>query len=254
VKDTLLGLTQTILSSMDSDEINSINDSVESQQVVKIIRSVYYDIVNRAKLPEHYTIFNLEASGTSTKPVLMYLPSSINKLLYVKYNNATTDDPAINMVNVEYLTLPEFLDRMDSLDTTDDTVESFTHTLNGNTYTFVYKNDAFPQFYTSFDDNTLIFDSYNSEEDTTLQKSKTRAYGHQVIPFSLSDTFTPDLDEEQFQLLLNEAKSLAWAELKQSAHPKAEMSARRGWSLSQKNKTAIGDLSDFDKLPSFGRK
>ena len=40
-KMSLLEMTQDILSDMDSDEVNSINDSVESLQVLGIIKNTY---------------------------------------------------------------------------------------------------------------------------------------------------------------------------------------------------------------------
>jgi hypothetical protein len=254
MKYTLLDLTQTILSSIDGDEINSINDSVESQQVVKIIRSAYFDLIARAGLPEHNSLVTLDASTDPLKPVLMTLPSSVNKISWVKYNACTVDNPEITMEHVQALPLEEFLNRMHSLDTTSDSVSSFNHTIGADTFTVMYKTDKAPSYYTTFDDNTFIFDSYDSAVDGTLQKSKTLVLGSGIIPFTLSDTFIPDLDEPQFALLLNEAKALASAELRQIQHPKAEINAKRGWSTIQKNKTAIETSSDFDKLPNFGRK
>ena len=44
-KLTLLEMTQDIMSDMDSDEINSINDSVEALQVAQIIKTTYYNII-----------------------------------------------------------------------------------------------------------------------------------------------------------------------------------------------------------------
>lgn len=239
---------------MDSDAVNSINDSVESLQVATVIRTVYFDMISRANLPEHYSLITLDASTDSSKPILMTVPSTVAEIKWLKYNNETTTDTDIRMEIVEYLPLPEFLERMDSISESDTNVETFTHTIGADTYTFLYRNDKHPQYYTTFDDNTLIFDSYDNTVDATLQKSKTRAYGRLVIPFTMSDTFTPDLDESQFTLLLNEAKALAWAELKQSPHPKAELNARRAWTNLQKHKNSTEVQSDFDQLPYFGRK
>ena len=69
MKYTLLQLVQTIASSMDSDEVNSISDSTESLQIANIVRSVYYDLINRAKLPEHFTLVTLEASVDNTRQI-----------------------------------------------------------------------------------------------------------------------------------------------------------------------------------------
>ena len=86
MKYTLLELVQNILSSMDADEVNSITDTVEAQQVAKIVRTVYMDIMERANLPEHYGLVNLQASGTTLKPVLMTVPSSVQDIIWIKYD------------------------------------------------------------------------------------------------------------------------------------------------------------------------
>mgnify|MGYP000149502562 CR=1 FL=1 len=55
-----------------------------------------------------------------------------------------------------------------------------------------------PSFYTSFDDEHIVMDSYKSSVETTLQNSKTQAYGVVYPTFTISDTFTPDLDDTLF--------------------------------------------------------
>ena len=42
-KLTLLDMVQRTLSSMDSDTVNSFDDTIESEQVAYIIRDVYFD-------------------------------------------------------------------------------------------------------------------------------------------------------------------------------------------------------------------
>ena len=254
MKYTLLEMTQIIASSMDSDEINSINDSVESQQIAKIIRNAYFDLINRSALPEHMTPLNLQASGDSTQPVLMTIPTGIDKVEWVKYDNATSTDTDRNMQPVYFVPFEDFMVRSNSLDIDATYVDSMTVTANTYTFDVLYRNDKAPEYYTSYDDRTLLFDSYDSGVDTTLRASKSLAYGRRLATFTLSDSFTPDLDEPQFQLLLNEAKALAWAELKQTVHAKAEQNSRRGWVNLQKSKVTSEELSDFDQLPNFGRR
>lgn len=254
MKYTLLELTQSVLSSMDSDEVNSINDTVESQQVVELIKSAYFDIVYRSNLPEHYTIIGLEPSGDNAKPTLMYLPTTVVHIDWVKYDKRLESTDSVLMEEVKLLSLEDFLDMTYGLNPEDDNVDSFTHSLNGTDFTFYYKDDIAPQYYTTFDDYTLVFDSYDSSLDTTLQKSKSMCLARLIPTFTKADAFTPDLDAEQFSLLLNEAKSLAWAELKQSSHGIADRNSRRAWVHMQKNKSTSETLSDFNRLPSFGRK
>lgn len=253
MKYTLLQLTQAVLSSMDSDEVVSILDTTESAQVVKVIRTVYFDIISRINLPEHYNLFQLAASDITT-PTLMTLPTDVVNVSWIKYDKQTLDDPIVSFQDILPLPKEDFIQRMYSLRSDDDTVSSYPVTFDGNLFTFYYKTDKAPDFYTSFDDNTIIFDSINAEVDTFLTAGKTTCWGKKQIAWVESDNFTPDMDEEQFALLLNEAKALAFAELKQTPHAKAEASARRGWIHTEKTKNAIKLASDFDQLNYFGRK
>jgi len=85
MKYTLLELVQNILSSMDSDEVNSIVDTVEAQQVVAIVKTVYNDILTRGELNVQKTLFNLDASTISTKPVLMTKPVTLYGLNITRF-------------------------------------------------------------------------------------------------------------------------------------------------------------------------
>lgn len=249
-KQTLLGMTQDILSSIDGDEVNSITDNVESMQVARIIRSCFRTITSRTSIPEHHELFELESSGSSGRPTLMTLPTNVVSFDWVKYNQIAEDEDDANFQMMTPLSLANFLERMHELKETDDNVGTFT--VSGVEY--YYTDDKAPEYYTSPDDLTFIFDSYDAEVDTILQGSKTLAYGEVDPTFSLQDSFTPDLDAKQFDLLFNESKALAFAEMKQAQHVKAESNARQGWIQLQKRKdNVLGDLSDMRRIPNFGR-
>lgn len=253
-KRTLLELVQSILASVDGDEVNSITDTQEARQVASTLEDTYYDIVSRLDLPEHYSMFELEASGDNAKPTIMYLPSTCLKLLWVKYNNILSTETSPSYVEVKSLPFKEFTDRMYMLTTDDTNVETFSHTIGTDTIDFMYTNDAFPTYYTTPDDYMLIFDSYDSDEDTTLQKNKTVAYGQLSPTFTLEDSFTPDLDEGLFSLLLNEAKVVVHAEQRQQDHAVARQKARKHWIRSQIDKQAIKTGSALDYIPDYGRR
>ncbi len=254
MSSTLLQLVQDVASSMDSDEVTSINDSTESLQIATVVKTTYFDIINRLKLPRHYTVFNLQATSATT-PVVMTLPTDVNNVEWLKYDYHTLINTDVNYQDVKFLPIREFLAlvnrfRVDSVHVAS---MSFTPDL-GNSFTFYYSNNIAPQYYTSVDDVNFIFDSYDLTVDAFLTSSKSMAFGQKKITWNMSDGFTPDLDEVHFPLLLNEAKALAWTELKQTQHPKAEQSARRHWIHAQKAKYAIDNLSDFNKFPNYGRR
>jgi hypothetical protein len=260
MKYTLLELTQSILSSMDSDEINSIDDSVESLQVVEVIKTVYNDIIARSDITKHKVPFTLDASGDITKPVLMTKPAEIDRIDYIQYNKVEDGDTDPLWTDLKYLPFQDFMEFTHGYTPSESDVDTMSITSNGFTFVFNYKNDVGPQYFTTFNDDSVIFDAIDLAVDSTLQSNKTLCYGTRKSDFVAINSFTPNLQPNQFPLLLNEAKSLAWAELKQMPHSKAEQSARRNWRHIQKTRNNIldGDFGSgthpFDKLPNFARR
>jgi hypothetical protein len=253
MKYTLLQMTQEILSSMDSDEVTSISDTTEATQVARCIRQAYYDLIEDLNPPEHYSQFELtETSGAS--PTMMTVPSDINKLISIKYDKIADGETAMNYQDVKYLPMKTFMDRMYSLNVDETNVGTYDITVSSDTIPILYIDDKAPEYYTTFgEDETVLFDSYDSAVDSYLRKAKTICYGKKAIAFSLVDGTTPDLDEPYFSRLLNEAKVLAFAELKSVQHAVADRNARRSRSRTQADKFRIKRESDFDQLPHFGR-
>lgn len=279
-QQTLLQLTQNVLSSMSSDEVNSISDTVESLQVATIIKNKYYDLVYRGDLPEQDRMFQLDASTDDTKPVLMFVPEGISRINWIKYfdsnpsdsqqqdqfgafshdldtdlvenDNDAGDIPA-GYKYVTVLPLQQFLDMVNAFNPGDTDVKTFTFTEDGNNFTFYYKNDHQPLYCTIISNFYVIFDTYDVSQDTTLQSSKVMCFGQKAPEFIMTDNFIPDIDDQTVPLLLNEAKALAFYELKQMPHAKAEQEIKRQWSAVQKNKSVSNKPSYFDQLPSFGR-
>src|SRR6266446_6740091 len=91
MKLTLLGLTQNILSALNSDEVNSISDTTESRQVAEIIKTCYFNIVTRAGIPEQFKLFHLDSSTDPDMPVVMYKPSNVTNISWIKYFKVPTE-------------------------------------------------------------------------------------------------------------------------------------------------------------------
>ena len=268
---------------MSSDEVNSISDSPESLQVATIIRQKYFDIINRLGLPDHEQLIQLNPSNDPNSPVLMYIPEGVGWIDTIKYFNSNTAG-AVNLITnttdiingitptdqpslilsppgyqyVTILPIKQFIDNINTFDISASNVGQFTfedtsNKFNGG-YTFYYKTDVTPQYCTIISNYYVVFDSYDSTVDTTLQASKTMAYGSVIPKFLMEDTFIPDISEDLVQLLLNEAKALAFYELKQQPHQLAIQETKRGWSSIQKKKSIDNRPSYFQELPNFGRK
>lgn len=258
MKYTLLELIQRILSSIKGEEVNSYDDTAESLVVRDIIKECFYNITSTQDFPELKTLFELTASGDNAKPTLMTLPADVAGLEWVKYNKIADGETAPNFQYVSYLPLADFMEMIHEFDTTDSTVGTFNVTTgSSDTIEFYYRNDGPPMYYTSFDDNTLIFDSYDSAVDTTLQKAKTLCYGLKSTTWTDSNSFTLPLDAQQFNILLKEAKAVAWEELRQTANQTAAMQVRRAKIAAEKKKDRVNyDHKGYyySKLPNYGRK
>lgn len=251
-KRTLLDYTQNILSALSGDEVNSISDTTESQQVAEVVRTAYFNIIARAELPEQKKPFQLDSSLNVLEPVLMFSPEGVKSIEWIKYRNI---DPAVNTYNyVTILPLQQFVDYVNNYNTTDPHVDTLQFTINSEIFLFNYKDDVVPKYCTVISDYYVIFDSFNAAFEDTLQSTNTMCFGLTTPIFLMEDSFIPNLDEAQVPLLLNEAKSLAFLELKQLNHPKAEQEAKRQWNTLQKDKSLDNKPSYFDQLPNLARK
>ena len=357
-EQTVLTMVQNILSRMSSDEVNSIGDTTESQQVAQILQNKYYDIVARGSLTIDETLFQLTPSDNVNNPVQMTLPSGVSRIDWLQYfdtnplDNTQTDqfgafshdlnvdlvssfawtttstssvtipvlpqgtvtftvasstlpvvlnqlveamsgtsyiignvlayigtsltinisiasgpgtfsNWVINSANppivppgykyVEIVPVDYFLNIVNKLDLTQNNTFAYTFNDNLATFQFRYRNDRTPLMCTVIQNNWVLFDSFDATQDSTLQASKTLAFGQVVPPFILQDNFVPKLDDQQFPLLLNEATSLAFYELKQMPHAKADEEIKRQWAVAQKTKSKSNKPSYFDQLSDFGR-
>jgi hypothetical protein len=250
MKYTLLELVQNILSRLDSDEVDSISDTTEAMQVARVVRNTYFNILARAQLPEHKKLVQLTASGDSLKPVLMIRPDNVTRIDWIKYDKHFDGETVARYDYVTMLPLQQFLEQTDMLRTDDTAVGSMIQ----NSITFYFRTDVAPCFCTVVDDLYVIFDAYDSAVESTLQTSKTKVFANTVPTFDLVDTTIPDLDDQQFPLLLNEATSVAFVDLKQQSNEKAEQESRRQWRTLERTKMLAKVPTPFDALPHFGRK
>ena len=220
-KLTLLDMVQRTLSSLDSDTVNSYDDTIESEQVAYIVRDVYYNLINNHEIPEHRKLVTLTALGSVTTPSHMKIPDGIQRIEEVRYNVIKSGGTDKDYSIINYIEPEVFLQRTLSRSSSGSNI--VTVTIDGGEV--LIQSDKPPEYYTSFDDEYLVFDSYDSDVDSTLQSSKFIVWAIQEPTFTMSNTFTPDLDVNLFPLLLNEIKSVAHVELNQQANPKAEQMA-----------------------------
>lgn len=245
---TLLDMVQDILSEMLSDPVNSISDTEEAGVIAKIIKNTYFQICNDRLWPTQGRLFSLTPSGDSARPTHMRIEDDVAELEWVKYDCRREVGDAIKYKTIEYKTPSEFLDHVMSRNA-DQPNTTVVFDYNGTP--LIVLNDQAPTYFTTFDDKNLVFDSYDSDVDTTLQASKTQAYGTVEPAFLMEDDFVPDLPTKAFPYFLAEAKSTAMLNVKEVFSQKTEQAAtrQRSW-LSRNKRRAGGGI----KYPDYGRK
>lgn len=229
-KPTLLDIVQEILSDMDSEEVNSISDTVEAEQVAKIVKSTYESMVAQKMIPEHRELRHLDGIGDSTRPNYLKLADDVRYVHQFRYKQTSTGV----YYDVVYEEPYEFIDRVTSRDSTADNVQTV-EDVNSAVDLYIY-NDKRPQYWTSFDDEYIVCDSFDSDEDSTLQTTNTLAWVLTDTTFSITDDFVPDIDQTLFPALKQEAKAMAFALLKSSVNQKIEQSAKRNRVFLQNDK------------------
>lgn len=233
-KLTLLDMTQSILSAMDSDPVNSIDDTVESVQVADLVKEAYFDLISQRDWPFTFALQQLQALSDVSRPTTMRMPDGWSKIKWLKYNKK----------EVTWISPEEFQHMIDTRSATPNVVDA-----NG----YVINND--PSYWTSFDDVTIVFDGYNATVESSLVAAKSIAYVSLAPTWQHVDSYIPNIPDKFFPTLLAEAKSQAFVNLKQQANAREERKAQRGRVIMRNEawRNENGEIKYNNKV-NYGRK
>lgn len=247
MKWTLLEIVQDILSDMDSDNVNSIMDTFESEQVAQIVKSTYFSQISTRDWPHMRQLIQLTPSSDPALPTHMYVPDDVTRMVFINYNSAGENEDRKLFKKMQWREPQEFLQLVNNQNSEISEVDVVQ---DPSGIELLIRNDRPPTYYTSFDDKTLIFNAYDSKVDNTLQNSKIQAQAYVMPSWQMTDTFVPDLPAEAFMGLLEEAKSRAMIRLKQIEDPKAEQESRKQQRWLSRNAWKVkGGI----KRPNYGR-
>lgn len=245
---TVLQYVQEILSDMDTDPVNSWDETVESEQVGVMLKSAYEALMSNRNWPHQKKAIQITPSGQVSLPTHMNLQEGVKELNFINYNKARLGETRKRYEPVKYRSEDDFLRLINTRDNDSDTVDIITDPTG---VELLISNNVAPSYYTSFDDSTLVFDSYDSSVDSTLQQAKVQAQAYVMGSFQLDDDHIPDIPREAETALLEETKSRAMFRLKQVQDIKSEGEARRQQSwLSRKAWKVNGGV----KYPNYGRR
>lgn len=248
MKKTLLEIVQDILFDMNSDQVNSIHDTIEATQVANICRSTYEVLITGQEWPHTMRLFKLASSTDNTKPTHTFIEDKVARIDWVKYDIRENLTDPIRYRDIEWMEPQEFLAYVMQRDPSKDNVQTV---IDYNGTPLLILTDAAPTYYTSFDDQYFVFDSFDMAVDDTIQHSKTQAYGKILPEFDLADSFVPDFPAKHFPSYIAECKSTAFLRIKEVADVKSEAHAKttRSYLHREKRRGTNGI-----RYPNYGRK
>lgn len=238
MKLTLLQVINYYMDHTDGFRISTIDDGIESQQVASIAEKVFFDLNNDVfGNSQLESLVQLEALADNTKPNYLRLPDSAADIKDDAVMYDISDDASeIEMKEIEYCTPLQFLDLIGTkkVSTTNQVVTDF------GGYRMTIDNDTAPSVYTSFDDEHLVFDSFDASVDSTLQSSKSGIITQLQRSFTQSDTYVIDFPEWFHTTYLNSVMSEASAALREEPLPSIARMARIGI-IKARKKNRIGE-------------
>ena len=247
-KLTLLDMVQDILNDIDSDEVNGIDDTVESSQVAQIVKTTYFTMMSTRNWPHLRKPIQMTPSHDVTMPTHMYIQDNVKELDFINYDTRKLGETRVKFTTMQWRDPEEFIQIVNAYNNEEENVDVVVDTSG---LRLQVMNDRAPTVYTSFDDRALIFNSYDKEVESTLQATNTQSMAYIMPTWSPEDSFVPDLPEEAFMALLEEAKSRASRKLRQVVDAKSEQEANKQhrW-LSRKARRVNSEIH----YPDYGRR
>lgn len=249
-KQTLLQTVQGVLAELVSDEVNSIGDTNEAMVVANIVRRTYIDIANEMDLPADRDITSLEPYSDTTKPTFLKIPENVSKVIWLKYDVRTSTAGNKAYTDITWMAPDDFISYVNARPSTDTT--NYKVVMYSADVPLIINKKAGPTYWTCFDDNTIIFDNFNSSVDSTIQASKTLAYVEKSPELVLADATIINLPENLNSLLYTMALTRCSLDLNKEPNQKGERNESRMRVRAMRNKWRQGRIIDDD--PNYGRK
>lgn len=246
---TLLEIVQRVLSAMNHDSVNSISSTVESRQIAEEAMVTYYDLMDRDEWPHLLQLIQLEGLSDTTKPNYMKIPAEAVRIDDIRYEDTISGGTNRSFKRIHQLTPSEFLDMVLCRNSSDSNI---TVVENHNGIDMFIENDKAPEYWTTFDDEYIVFDSYDSAVETTMHANKSMVQAKVIPLWSSTDTFIPDMPDQMFSVYLSEVTAAAFTYWKQGQSPKDEQRASRGISRLRKDARKIHD--DYQEKARYGRR
>ncbi|AUR83383.1 head completion adaptor [Vibrio phage 1.139.A._10N.261.48.C6] len=221
---TNLQLLQKVARAINSDEVDTMDESLESMDIVDIMERSLDDILMR----RHWEFMKDKQSValTGNSAINVTLPDSVVRIQCIRHLDEGDQG---QYVDLQYLEPADFTRRLQGNDASNSNTDEVL--ING--VKLWPRNDTAPRYYTSFDELSITVDSYdNTLLATGVDPDRIAIQGvHKpVLDFTAgTESVVQPIPEQMHNYWLNETIALCSVELRQQEHPRAERMARRAY-------------------------
>lgn len=249
-KRNLLEIVNDVAASLDYEEVSDIGDTPESEQIVRIARSAFNQLSVDSDWSHQRVLSALTALDDPDHPNALAIPDNIIEVYEIKYDKREFGETRKNFEHVPFYVYPQdFLDCVLDRDDTDDDITLY-DTPGDNSISLPIRTDRAPEFCTTFDDKYVVFDSFDSEVDSTLQQSKNMVIGLSSASWQNTNTFVPDMPARMFPVFLAKVRVLANQYLRQVTSREDLHDLRSGINRLRRKQR----LTQQHRRPNYGRK
>lgn len=246
-KRTLLQMINDVAGSCDYETVSAVSETPESEQIARIIRNEYSKLMDRDDWPHLNLMTELTGLADVTRPNFMQVPDGVATVKSIWYDVTETGDTDKTQREITFYENPDdFLNIIYTRNTGDSNVTVFDTAEAVPIWTLT---DTMPTFCTTFDDDIIIFDAYDSSEDTTMQASKSIIEGLRDSAWSNTDSFTPTMPVGMFSMFVSKCKIIANEQLRQISLPTEARDFQIALNRQSRNKRVRGE----SKKPNYGR-
>lgn len=224
-KRTILQLVQQLGEAIGSDEIDTLDETIEASEIATILEQSVTEVISRKRwefLKDRVRQLDARAGG-STQLNTLVIPSDVTRVNCLKYRN--TNNTVTEFTPITYLQPCEFLEKVHGRNSTDANVTAIA---NDDGVLINVITDAPPTWWTSFDEENITFDAYDAAVGTGNLIADSVIIADIVPVTDFTDPAgTLSVPERMETLIFNEALSYCNYRLRQTRDPRADRVALR---------------------------
>lgn len=206
-KKTVLEYVQKCLDTMDSDIVDSISDTEEALQVASFLEEAYSELINRETWDFLSRPATLTSSSDPANPTHFLIAENIKEFEYISYVVDGQDNEDNELIYCEPV---DFLKRFSRGG------DNRQRVVIDNKVAFYVGTDRAPRYYTSFDEVSIVCDSFDSSLSSTLLADSLNMIAVIIPEFTVDNGFVPDLPTAMEPLLQSTLNAVSHLYLKQS--------------------------------------